>query len=97
MQDFKLTNNSFSASFFHSHDFAEGEDRLCWTMAGLYKLIALGLWRREFDQRGNLKSKPLTVEAAMKLSGAEGIVRSRERLGHAAHEDIFSTSLMARH
>ena len=43
MHDFKLTNNSFSATFFEGHDFAEGEDRLCWTMAGLNKLIALGL------------------------------------------------------
>jgi hypothetical protein len=67
VHDFKLTNNSFFATFFEEHDFVEGEDRLCWTMAGLSKLIALGLWRREFDCRGNLKSKPMTVETAMKL------------------------------
>jgi hypothetical protein len=57
VHDFKLTNNSFFATFFEEHDFVEGEDRLCWTMAGLNKLIALGLWRREFDGRGNLKTK----------------------------------------
>ena len=43
MHDFKVTNNSFFATFFAEHDFVEGEDRLCWTMAGLNKLIALGL------------------------------------------------------
>ena len=73
MQDFKLTNNSFFATFFEGHDFAEGEDRLCWTMAGLNKLIALSLWHREFDQRGNLSSKPMTVEAVMQLPNAQAV------------------------
>ena len=73
MQDFKLTNNSFFATFFEGHDFAEGEDRLCWTMAGLNKLIALSLWHREFDQRGNLRSKPITVEAVMQLPNTRSI------------------------
>jgi len=67
VHDFKVSNNSFFTTFFAEHDFVEGEDRLCWTMAGLNKLIALGLWKREFDSRGNLKSKPMTVEAASKL------------------------------
>jgi hypothetical protein len=68
MQDFKLSNNSFFATFFEDHDFAEGEDRLCWTMVGLNKLIALGLWRREFDGPGNLKSKPPTVADLMRMA-----------------------------
>ncbi len=46
----------------------EGEDRLCWTMAGLNKLIALGLWRREFDARGNLKTKAPTVMDLMRVA-----------------------------
>jgi hypothetical protein len=29
------------------------------------------MWRREFDQRGNLKSKPVTPEAVMKLRGEQ--------------------------
>jgi hypothetical protein len=68
VHDFKLTNNSFFATFFEEHDFVEGEDRLCWTMAGLNKLIALGLWRREFDGRGNLKTKAPTVADLKRLA-----------------------------
>ena len=75
MHNFKLTNNSFFATFFEEHDFVEGEDRLCWTMAGLNKLIALGLWRREFDAPGNLKTKAMSVEAAMQLRNVRPLVQ----------------------
>jgi hypothetical protein len=67
-RDFRLASNGFFATFFEGHDFDEGEDRLCWTMAGLNKLMALGLWKRELDQRGNLKAKPPTVAQMMGLA-----------------------------
>ena len=70
MQDFVVRIAKRVAIFRFGPDFTEGESRLCWTAKGLEKLIEIGLWRREFDKRGNLNSKPLRVEAAMKLPGA---------------------------
>ncbi len=67
MHDFTVTLGRRKANFTFGTDFSEGENRLCWTLAGLDKLIALGLWRREFDRHGNLIAKPMTVEMAMKL------------------------------
>lgn len=58
------------ATFRFGVDFAEGEHRLCWTLPGIDKLIGLGLWKREFDGRGNLVSKPVSVEALMRKVGA---------------------------
>jgi hypothetical protein len=65
--DFTITFGRRKATFCLGIDFCEGENRLCWTLAGLDKLIGVGLWKREFDRRGNLISKPMTVEMAMKL------------------------------
>ena len=70
MGDFELSVGEQKSTFRYGIDFAEGNNRFCWTPAGIDKLLAVGLWRREFDQRGNLKSKPVTVEAAMRLPGA---------------------------
>jgi hypothetical protein len=72
MNDFVIQGRTGTliAVFHFGIDFSEGERRLCWTASGLDKLIELGLWRREFDKRGNLKTKPIRVEAAMKLPQA---------------------------
>jgi hypothetical protein len=70
MGDFKCSAGQQNVTFRYGVDFVEGNDRLRWTPAGIDKLLAAGLWRREFDRRGNLKSKPVTPEAAMKLPGA---------------------------
>jgi hypothetical protein len=69
MEDFKFSVGQQNVIFRYGVDFVEG-NRLRWTPAGIDKLLAAGIWRREFDQRGNLKSKPVTPEAAMKLHGA---------------------------
>jgi hypothetical protein len=68
MRDFSLRVGNTTAVFRFGIEFVEGDGRLCWTMAGIDRLIAVGLWRRGFDLRGNLKSKPITVEAAMRQS-----------------------------
>jgi hypothetical protein len=70
MRNFTLTLGKSTATFRFGVDYAEGDNRFCWTLAGIEKLIACGLWKREFDKCGNLKSKPMTVEAAMKLRAA---------------------------
>ena len=72
MKDFVIQGRigNQAAIFRFGIDFCQGEQRLCWTKAGLDKLIELGLWRRELDARGNLKSKPIRVEAAMQLRNA---------------------------
>ena len=46
-------------------DFTDGHERLHWTLGGIEKLIKMGLWRREYDLRGKLKSKPPRVEAVV--------------------------------
>jgi hypothetical protein len=71
LADFRLSAAEQDVTFRYGLDFVEGNDRLRWTPAGIDKLLAAGLWRREFDGRGNLKSKPVTPEAAMKLPGAQ--------------------------
>ena len=63
MRKFTITVGRSTATFRFGDDFTDGENRFCWTLQGLDKLIGLGLWKREFDRRGNLKSKPPTVEA----------------------------------
>ena len=81
MRDFViqgLTGNH-AAVFRFGLDFTEGEQRLCWTRSGIEKLIELGMWRREFDARGNLKNKPLPVEAAMQLRNARLLSTDHEK------------------
>jgi hypothetical protein len=67
------------AIFRFGPDFTGGETRLCWTAQGLEKLIEIGLWQREFDKRGNLKSKPLGVEARMNLPVAGRKIGARKK------------------
>ena len=79
MQDFVIQGRTgYDAAVFRfGLDFTEGEQRLCWTRSGLEKLIELGLWRREFDARGNLKTKPMRVEAAMQLRCARPLTKDQ--------------------
>jgi hypothetical protein len=69
MRDFTISVNGETVTFRFGVDFAEGENRLCWTLSGIEKLISGGLWRREFDRRGNLLSKPVPVETLMRKAG----------------------------
>jgi hypothetical protein len=69
MRDFTIRVNGEPVTFRFGVDFAEGENRFCWTLPGIEKLIAGGLWRREFDRRGNLRSKPVSVETLMRKAG----------------------------
>ncbi len=66
MRDFTIRVQGEAVSFRFGIDFTEGERRLCWTLPGIDKLIAVGLWRREFDKRGNLRNKPVPVETLMR-------------------------------
>jgi hypothetical protein len=70
MRDFTLRVGDYPTRFRFGVDFTEGERRLCWTLPGINKLIQLGLWKREFDGRGNLISKPMRVEILMRKAGA---------------------------
>jgi len=76
MKDFVIQGRTGSHAevFRFGIDFNEGEHRLCWTRSGLEKLIELGLWRRELDRRGSLKTKPMRVETAMQLPNARPLV-----------------------
>ena len=84
-RDFRVTRNSFFATFFEGHDFTEGEDRLCWTLPGLNKMIGLGLWKRELDQRGNLKTKPPTVAEMIRFAAEQ----SSRKSGRRSPSEIF--------
>ncbi len=57
MHDFNIRVRDQTMTFQFGVHFVEGESRLCWTLAGIEKLIAAGLWRREFDWQGKLRSK----------------------------------------
>ncbi len=70
VRDFRLRVAGETILFRFGVDFAEGTERLCWTLLGIEKLIAHGLWTRQFDRRGKLLKKPLSVEALMQKSGA---------------------------
>ncbi len=70
MRDFTIRVTGEMVLFRFGVDFAEGEERLCWTLPGIEKLIAHGLWKREFDRRGNVLKKPISVEVLMQKSGA---------------------------
>jgi hypothetical protein len=67
MDCFSIAGNDRIERFRLGDDYGEGHDRLHWTLRGIEKLIRLGLWRREYDMRGKLKSKPLRVEVLMEL------------------------------
>jgi hypothetical protein len=71
LADFRLAAGDRNVTFRFGVDFVEGNDRLRWTPAGIDKLLAAGLWKREFDSRGNLRSKPVTPETAMRLPGMQ--------------------------
>jgi hypothetical protein len=68
MHDFSLNLDKRTATFQFELDFTEGVDRLCWTPTGIEKLIKLGLWKRQFDRRGNLITKPMAVETLMRVA-----------------------------
>ncbi len=70
MRDFTVRVADETVLFRFGVDFAEGEERLCWTLPGIEKLIAHGLWKRQFDRRGNILKKPTSVEVLMQKSGA---------------------------
>ncbi len=78
MHKFYITVGHLTETFRSGSDYGPGETREHWTLAGLEKLIRLGLWRRELDKRGNVKVKPPTVEMMRRLdqrqvsSGADG-------------------------
>jgi hypothetical protein len=71
LADFRLSAGDQNVTFRFGVDFVEGNDRLRWTPAGIDKLLAAGLWKREFDRCGNLRSKPATPEMAMQLPGVQ--------------------------
>jgi hypothetical protein len=68
MRDFTVTVDGRKQTFTFGLHFVEGNERDCWTPDGITKLINAGLWRREFDQRGNLKTKPPTVADVMRMA-----------------------------
>jgi hypothetical protein len=78
MRDFVIRTSNVTAVFRFGLDFTEGEQRLCWTRSGLEKLIELDLWRREFDARGNLKTKPMRVEEALALPNARPLATNHQ-------------------
>lgn len=68
MNEFQITAKGRTETFRIGNDYGPGEVRQHWTLSGLEKLIRLGLWQRELDQRVRVKAKPPTVEAMMKLA-----------------------------
>jgi hypothetical protein len=74
MRDFNVRVHDQLVTFQFGVHFVEGESRLCWTLPGIEKLIAAGLWRREFDRQGNLRSKPMSVEFLMRKAGVSRVV-----------------------
>lgn len=58
MERFTIKIGAREETFRPTEDFAEGHDRLHWTLAGIEKLIMLGVWKREYTLRGALKMKP---------------------------------------
>jgi hypothetical protein len=65
MTPFTVSVSGKTETFLPADDFTEGHERLHWTLGGIEKLIKIGLWRREYDLRGKLKSKPPRVEAVI--------------------------------
>ena len=68
MDFFSIDKNDRIETFRMGDDYAEGHERLHWTLRGIEKIIRLGLWAREFRPDGSLKTKPLRVEEAMDLA-----------------------------
>jgi hypothetical protein len=67
-------------------DYGPGEVRQHWTLSGLEKLIALRLWKTEFDSRGRVRSKSPTVEMIMRLADAQRTTGGVESaLGSGSH------------
>jgi hypothetical protein len=66
MRDFTVRVRDQLVTFQFGVHFVEGEGRLCWTLPGVEKLIGHGLWKRQFDARGDLVSKPVRVEMLMR-------------------------------
>jgi hypothetical protein len=65
MTPFTVSVGKMTETFWPIRDFAEGHDHFHWTLDGIEKLIRIGLWRRDYDLRGKLKSKPPRVEAVI--------------------------------
>ena len=68
MKPFTVSLGGQSETFRPAKDFSEGHDRLHWTLAGIDKLIRLGVWRREYDPHGKLKTKPPQVEMVIQAA-----------------------------
>ena len=73
MHPFRITIDGKTETFAADTDFADGEHRQHWTLAGLDKLIKLGLWERRLDRRGSVLKKPPTVEHVRRLPGARAL------------------------
>jgi hypothetical protein len=68
MNSFTLSLGGQSETFRPAEDFSDGHDRLHWTLSGIEKLIRLGVWRREYDLRGKLRTKPPHVETVIEAA-----------------------------
>ena len=89
MNLFTIKVGARKETFRPNEDFAEGHDRLHWTLAGIEKLIVLGIWKREYTLRGALKTKPPRVEKLLELGAqiSDGLLRyprSPNRVGQSA-------------
>lgn len=73
MDAFTLTVRGISQTFTHGIDFTDGDTRQHWTLSGLEKLIALGLWKRQLDRRGTVVVKPPAVERVRRLASATAL------------------------
>jgi hypothetical protein len=68
MNSITLSLDGRKHTFLYIVHFVDGNDRLVWTPDGIKKLINVGLWRREFDSRGNLKTKPPKVADVVRMA-----------------------------
>lgn len=68
MDTFTIKFRDREETFRLMEDFAEGHDRYHWTLAGIEKLIRLGVWKRDYTLRGALKTKPPRVEKLLELA-----------------------------
>ncbi len=87
MEEFSFVIGKQRHVFRFGVHFAQGNERMVWTPDGITKLINCGLWRREFDKRGNLLSRPISVADAIRLAkkqtAALTSATSRDQADHA--------------
>ncbi len=97
MHEFNIRVGERAETFRIERDYAPGDTRQHWTLAGLEKLIRLQLWKRELDRGGNVKVKPPqrgSHDAAGELTGlgfSSALVRHSRCGPHQSQSRVASS------